>query len=321
MPPQNATPLWLPDLPRPIRNTFMCFLAATLTISFVWLGLPVPALEARIRAQLQHATGAESVTLETLAPRLSWGGPTLAARDIALRWSDGSTLDLDQIFVRPAWSLAWLHGDPVLYSELRAQDSTLKSVTRLADSPRLTGAVRAVDMARLPATKIDILRTIALRGLLDADFDLTLHGKTVQGSVSFALRDGSIAQQGGELQVPFRELRGSFSFRDSARVQIESLQIDSELLRGSLSGTIGRGTTLSSSPIDLRCEIEASDAQSRMLLGAIGIPFEANGQAKFQVGGTWRDHVFKSTRASAPASAATIPESRALVAASASASH
>jgi hypothetical protein len=231
----------------------LCFLL------FLHLGFPYHRLAGPVAQQLGQATGMQ-IQIGELAPRLSLGGPGLDALAVTATPLGGSPIRLERVFLRPAWSPAWLLGDPALHLDL-------------------TG----VELASLPLAAA--LPGASLEGRAEIGLDLVLAGESSRGSSRFDARDGSLGLPGLPMPLPFTRFEGELRYGGESLLEIEDAALTGPLVSLQLEGRLGRGATLETSPLQLDLEYTAQpDLQAP--LAAAGITLAPDGKGKLQITGT-----------------------------------
>jgi hypothetical protein len=231
----------------------LCFLL------FLHLGFPYQRLAGPVAARLGSATASE-VRIARLAPRLSLRGPGLHAQDVTATPHGGRPIQLEGVFLRPAWSTAWLRGNPALHVELGG-----------------------VELAELPLAAA--LPGVSLSGRAEIGLDLVAGEPTSQAS--FDARDGSLALPGLPLALPFTSFEGELRYdgEGESLLEVEAASLTGPLVSLELSGTVGRGASLETSPLQFELEISAQP-ELRGTLQAAGIALSPEGKGKLQLTGT-----------------------------------
>jgi hypothetical protein len=231
----------------------LCFLL------FLHLGFPYDRLAGPVAQRLGQATGMQ-IQIGALEPRLSLGGPGLDAMAVTATPLGGRPIRLERAFLRPAWSSAWLHGDPALHLDL-------------------TG----VELASLPLAAA--LPGSSLEGRAEIGLDLVLAGEGSQGRSRFDARDGSLGLPGLPMPLPFTRFEGELRYGGESLVEIEDASLTGPLISLLLKGRLGRGATALSSPLQLDLEYTAQP-ELQAPLAAAGIALSPDGKGKLQITGT-----------------------------------
>jgi hypothetical protein len=246
-------------LPAFLRFVAIPLAGAGLFLLFLHLGFPYDRLAGRLTERLGRATESQ-IRIAELAPRLSLLGPGLQASGVTAITRGGARIDLERAFLRPAWSVSWLRGSPALHLDL-------------------TG----VDLATLPLAAA--LPGTSLRGQADIGLDFVIGEQGPQGSSRFRARDGSLGIPAVPLPVPFTSFEGELRYGGESLVELGSATLTGPLISALASGTLGRGASVESSPLQLDLEITAQpDLQAP--LRAAGIELGPDGKKKLQLTGT-----------------------------------
>jgi hypothetical protein len=245
----------------PVLLRFFAIPLAALScfLFFLHLGFPYDRLAGRIAEQLGRATRSE-IRIGELVPGLSLRGPGLAAIGVTATPHAGSPIQLERAFLRPAWSPAWLRGTPALHLDL-------------------TG----VDLAAFPLASA--LPGASLQGSARIGLDLVLGQEAPEGSSRFDIRDGALQLPGLPMPVSFTRLEGELRYGGANLVEIESATLSGPLLSLVASGTLGRGASVETSPLQLDLEITAQPAL-RAPLEAAGVALASDGKGKLRLTGT-----------------------------------
>jgi hypothetical protein len=226
---------------------------------FLHLGFPYHRLSDRIADRLGRTTGAQ-IQIAEISPRLSLGGPGLAAVGVSATPRAGARIDMEHAFLRPAWSFAWLRGTPALHLDL-----TKVELTNLPLAAALPGA--------------------SLRGLADIRMDLVLDDEAPEGASRFSARDGSLRLPGLPVPVPFTSFEGELAYGGENQLALDQATLTGPLVTLVASGTVGHGASFETSPLSLEVEIAAQpDLQAP--LQAAGIALGADGKARLNLSGT-----------------------------------
>jgi hypothetical protein len=226
---------------------------------FLHLGFPYDRLGGRLEEQLEHATQYE-IRIAELAPGLSLRGPGLNAIGVTAIPPDGSPIQLGDAFLRPAWSTAWLRGTPALHLDLMG-----------------------VELAVLPLAAA--LPGASLQGQARIGLDLVLDAESSEGRTWFDARDGTLGLPGLPFGLTFTRFEGELRYGGESLVEIENATLTGPQVTLLLKGTLGRGATALSSPLQLDLEFTAQP-ELQAPLAAAGIALSEGGQGRLQITGT-----------------------------------
>ncbi len=282
-PPRSfAIPRWLARFSWPLSGF-------VLTTFFVFLGFPYELLAERLESQVEGATRMR-VRIGELAPHLGFAGPGLAAREVLAAPEGGQTLVLQELVVRPAWSLAWLKGTPALHLDVESEIGQGDGVLTLGEFGGWQGDLREVRVETLP---VDMLRSMSVEGLLYAAVDV--HGAGAEagghwlGSIDFDLRDGSFAPPQAPIAVPFERLHGVLVFGDESFLEVRDVSLEGPMISGTIGGQIGHGPSPERRPLSLTIQFEVEDPAVGGMLGSAA----GRGPNTLEVGGTVTNPVVK----------------------------
>jgi type II secretion system protein N len=268
-------------LPALVRVVAIPVAGVLLFLFFLHLGFPYDRLAGRVAALLGRATHSE-IEIAMLAPKLSLGGPGISATGVRAVTRDGTRIELERAFLRPAWSLAWLRGNPAVYLDLASSLGEAKGVATLR-VPGFHGTLRGIDLARLPLE--GALPGAALSGKADLDLDLELAEGRPRGETRLAAGEGSLALPGLPMELPFSSLAAELAFGGARIAEISSLNLKGPLLSATAKGKLGQAEQIAAAPLQLDVELTAQPAIAGSLQ-AVGISTGPDGKAHFQITGT-----------------------------------
>lgn len=269
-------------IPRPLLWVGAPIAALLLIVVFVFLRFPYDEFALPLGQRLGAATGSD-VTIGGIDSQLTIGGPGIAARDVRITRPDGRWIGIDALHIRPAWSPAWLRGDPALKIDVDSSVGRSSGVLVLGDVPAWTGEVEDVDLARLP---LGDAGGVAVSGLLVAAADLALGPGFPTGPLSFDAHTGEIAHPALPIVIGYDRASGDVTLGADPLVDVRALEIDGPLLQASAAGTVRPGRGPGDEQLDLQVEIEIKDPAMRAMLQGLGVRLDGRGRAKFALGGT-----------------------------------
>lgn len=253
----------------------LALLVVFLAVRFPWERL-VPRLLETARA----TTGAE-VQLAKLGLGLGWSGPRVVASDVVLQWPGSETIALDAVTLRPAWSLAWLRGQPVWHIEASGPAGAWRGVVAL---DRVSGELAEIDVASLPWVLLG--SPPPLQGRISGNVDLARVNGAWQGSAALEGQPGSVDLAGLPVAIPYELLVAQLEIAPE-QVKLAQARLEGPLVTASFAGTASAaGGAFSSWPLDLQVDIEQVDPALRSYLTPLGIPTDAQGRGRLQVTGT-----------------------------------
>ena len=264
------------------RIAALVMAAFALTALLMVLRFPYDRVAASLAQQLELQTGSR-VTFGPVGISLVRWGPGLAATGVEIVSADGTRLSLDRVGVRPALSLAWLTGNPVLAAELESTGGGASGVVKFGDTPGFAGRLRDVDLEHLPQQRIGA--PLRLKGRADADIDVVVREEGPVGNVEFEARDGLLTHPELPLPMPFSKLTGEIDLGGQHWAEIKSFDLESPLASGHASGTVGKAPAFASAPLALALEFTVSGVVQGSLR-AQGVAVGNSGQVRVAVSGT-----------------------------------
>jgi len=192
-------------------------------------------------------------------------------------------LVVDEIFLRPAWQLSWLTGAPAVHTRVDADFGALEGTLTLGNRIAWKGAVRNFDVSRLPVGAQ--WGSSEMEGRVDADAELRLTESGPVGTIHFEGRDGAVLIPSLLLPVPYTNVSGDLVIQEDGLVVLESFSLEGERISGTVTGSVGPGTSFWTSPMDLdvRLSVEKSMIGPLRTLGA---RVTTGGAVRVRLGGT-----------------------------------
>jgi type II secretion system protein N len=253
-----------------------------LTALFVLRGFPYESAAASLSAALSRATPLV-VTFAEVGPHLSPLGPGLAARGVRVAAPDGTTLRIDGLRVRPAWSLEWLRLRPALRVFADLAGGSLDGTLVLGRGVGFRGSLAGIDLAQLPIGAL--WPGAALSGRLDATLDLAPGAAGPEGPVALEARQGSANVPRLPVPLPFETLTGALVLGGDAWLRIDALALAGPGVRASVAGTLGHAEAFAQAPFSLAIDVEAEPALRDPLVG-FGVPLRPDGRGRLRITGT-----------------------------------
>lgn len=257
-------------------------LGLLLTLIFMVLRFPYDRLAVIIEARVEHATGIR-VHLNDLGPHLQLLGPGLSASDVQLTLPNGTALTLERVELRPAWALSWFVGNPAFSTKLVAEAGEADGTLTLSDTPSFAGTLVDLDLSLLPASAL--ASGMAITGRADTTVEFTASETGPEGILRVAAWDGSLEHPALPMVIPFTSLMGELRLGGEHRAEILSLDLESPLVTGTLSGTMGHSPTPESAPLHFEGSFTVSGG-IRGALNAQGMEIGNSGIIDFVVTGT-----------------------------------
>ena len=247
--------------------------ALALTVVFVAARFPwqrlTPAAE-------RIATEAAGRPVQLGAVGLEWGtlGVAAVANEVRVSWPEGAETAFRSVAARPALSLSWLSGDPLLRILTEGGPGDFDGV---AGPHRIEGSLSVPEAGELPWT-FEPPVTGPLRG----DLELTLAPGLILGGLELEGRDGSLLPPGLPVAVPFDRLSASVSLTPKGLV-LDPLVLEGPLASGRVTGTIEPpGGRWAVARLDLVVEIDHFDPGLGAALSQYGFDLRAGSRLTIQ---------------------------------------
>lgn len=279
------------QIPRGLLWVGVPLAAVLLTGMFVFLGFPYERVREALASQLGAASGAQ-VRIAGLDPGLSVLGPVLVAQGVEARFPDGGAFALERARLRPAWSFAWVQGEPALAVDLTAPEGRMVGTLYAGARPGFVGRLEEVELGRLPVERL--LRDLALDGLASADIDLRQGPRGPEGSVVLDAREGSLGLPDLPMALPYERLEGEIDLLPEGGVEIHRLSLEGPMLTVSGSGSVGSLDDPARATLDVLARVEVREASLRPVLRQMGLRLGTEGSTEVRLGGTLARPVVRS---------------------------
>lgn len=276
--PASRVPRWLRVASYPVA-------ALLLTAFFVFLGFPYNLLAMRLGDAVGSSLDVR-LRIGELSPHLGLLGPGLAAREVVAGREGARAFEIEELVLRPAWSLAWFRGTPAVHLDLTSEVGSAFGTVTLGDNGGWQGRLEAVRLSYLP---LEMLAAIDLDGLLDADVDLHAAGEEagggLLGTVDFDVREGSLSTDSLPIALPFDRLHGELLFGDDSYLKLSGVELEGPLVGASIEGRVGKAPDPARQPLSIDVAYQVHDASLAGMLGARGRP-GPDGRTHLTVSGT-----------------------------------
>jgi type II secretion system protein N len=257
--------------------------AVLLTGFFAYLRFPYDRLADSLTARLERDAGVR-LQIGRLAASPQLAGPGLVAESVQLVRADGTRIQIDQLRVRPAWSLSWLALRPALHLDVEAPLGRLVGTAVLRAPFRFQGRLEDLNLADLAPLGVDIAGA-SLEGRAHLDVDVALEPEGPKGPLHISAREGVLAHPDLPMAIPYETLEGDLVFGGENFLSISGLELKSPLGHGRLSGTIGRAPDPMQAPLALEAALEVAEAIRGSLSGQ-GVRVGRDGKIQMRVTGT-----------------------------------
>lgn len=277
-PRESRIPRWLVSASWPVSGVL-------LTLFFVFLGFPYDLLALRLSDQALQSMNLR-LSIGDLSPHVGPLGLGLVATDVLAAQEGRNTIAVDELILRPAWSLAWFRWAPALYIDVTSQVGSGSGTLTLGDEAGWKGELRGVQLEQLP---IEMPESGEIEGLLDADVDLHRSidetGAPLVGSVDFSVRDGILATSNLQLAMPFERLHGQLRLGGDSYLSFSQVKLEGPMITGMLEGEVGHGPTPEQQLLAIDIRYEVRDPGLEQILTGIGAR-DRDGVYRVSLGGT-----------------------------------
>jgi len=275
-PGERGVPRWLLVVGIPVAGLL-------LVAFFVYTGFPYERLREGLARQVEAATGAD-VTIGSLGPGLTLLGPGLRAGQVVATPRGGDPVRIDSALVRPAWSFAWLGGDPALAVDVAGELGGVDGTVVLGAPLRFAGGLEAVALERLPLGRAGPGRSVP--GRAGGDVDLTLAPGGPEGEIDLEARSGTIALPSLPMALPFESLDTDVTLGGEQRAEVRTFSLEGPMLAVRGDGTVGASGRPEAAPLDLRVQLEVREPGLRQTGERLGVALDAQGHGEVRIGGT-----------------------------------
>ncbi len=257
--------------------------AGVLLVAFFLIrGFPYEELGELIASRIEQSHGIQ-LTFADIGPTLQFAGPALEATQLRAKFPDQPAHKIDRALVRPAWSLSWLVGEPVLHVELDSPSGSADGTLRWNGLTAWAGTIRNARPELPPIS--DWIPTGGCEGNLEATLDVSMAEQGPEGRVEFEIQDGSLSLPGLSFPLPFTSLTGEVNLGGDAYATLTSLSLEGPDVSGSGSGKIGRAEPLEQAPIGFEFTLDVKPSISRAV-SAAGVKVNPGGDALIKISGT-----------------------------------
>lgn len=236
----------------------------------------------------ERATAWSGIEFEfdDIGPTLSWGGIGLEARNVRATSPQDDGFLLPSVFLRPAWSLEWLRGDPQLALQIDGGElGQLDGVAGLGHGGSWDARLEDLRVAVVPLDQW--IPGLSMEGQLSGRFVVELdEAGRPRGELEVEFSSGSLTAPGLPLPLPYERLNGDIALGGEAFAVVRTLTIAGPMLNASLSGTIGYAEQQGAEPLELDMQIERAGRSLRPFLRRLGITLSRKGPTRLQITGT-----------------------------------
>jgi type II secretion system protein N len=255
--------------------------AVLLTGFFMYWRFPYDRLADSLSARLERDAGVR-LQIGRLAASPLHGG--LVAEAVQWVRADGTKIQVDELFLRPAVSLSWLALRPALHVDVEAPLGRLVGTAVLRAPLGFQGQLEDVNLSELARLGLN-LAGANLEGRATVDLDLSLEPEGPSGPLHLEAREGVLSHPELPMAIPYETLTGDMVFGGENWLSIAGLELTSPLGHGTLKGTIGHAPDPSQAPLALEAALEVAEAIRGSLAGQ-GVRVGRDGKVQLRVTGT-----------------------------------
>jgi len=251
---------------------------------FVALLFPWDSVARRIAHEIAAASGSQ-ISIGELRPTLSARGPVLAANDLVIQHPAVDRVRITTLEIAPRLSTSWFGAEPTLRFWADSELALIDGVLRLGESPSFVGEVSRVQIEDLPlrleASGFEVF------GLVTAHADVLLDPRGIlTGRVDFESPELMIQSDRLPIAIPFTHAKGVIEMLPNGTTRIESIEVEGNVIEGSIRGEIAMAHRSQSPPIDLEAQLQIVAPDLRRLAPGAGIPISSDGKASLYLRGT-----------------------------------
>ncbi len=272
-------------LPKPLLTVGIPVAFMWLTLAFIILGFPYDALVENFAARLENSYGVK-LYIGDVDLQLGLLGPGFRIEDVSTRLPDGTSYELDHLYIRPAWSLSWLRGDPAVFLDIDTPIGGARGTAILGSMQGWDGELREVDMSQVPYLN-DPASGLEMSGTLNATTDFLIGADGLVGEVEFEATDGVALHSSLPMGIPYESWEGEIVFGGDTRMKIESMELKSAYLNVRLSGTFGAAPQWEQSELDLELQLSEIDPNLRPIISGAVTRVADDGSASASIQGTF----------------------------------
>ncbi|MFP6654310.1 MAG: type II secretion system protein GspN [Myxococcota bacterium] len=284
-------------MPKLTSKTVVVLSALGLILLFMIVLFPWDSLARRIAWEVSGISGGR-ITINTLAPAITTRGAVLQASQVQIEHPAIDRIQLSELEIAPIDLWGWWTGGAKLRIWTESNFGVIDGLLGLGDAPGFVGKFSQVELARLPL-RLDA-NALSLSGRLDGEVEVVLDpAGTLRGHMTFRSESLTVGSAALPMTIPFSRADGEIAILNSGATRIESLELEGDILEGTVSGEFGLVHRSQSLPIDLRATMRIIDPRLRQLALRLGIQLGPNGDFDVQINGSLEAPVFTKTQPSA----------------------
>lgn len=260
------------------RRLLIAATALLLTGTFMYLRFPYERLIPNVESAFEQATGS-TLRISDISAWPSLMGLGIVAGPLRVDFPEGAHLIVERVRLRPAWDFAWLGTAAIFALEVEGGPLRGEGLLGLSGAPFISGALRQIDLSQIPPHLLG--EGIALEGFTDVDFDVRLPESGAEGELNIAAEQGSLRLPVVPIPFDFETIELDIELGGSAWLTVHSLAVQSPLLEGDLTGTVGPPPL---SELDLRGNFQTA-MEARAPLKSLGFKLSRSGVLQLVIQG------------------------------------
>lgn len=240
----------------------VAFGALLLTLVFAATRFPWDRFAPVLSSAASEAAG---VRVELGSLELAWGalGVAMIASDVRVDWPAGDGTRFAAVAVRPAASLGWLRGEPVLRVRTRGGPGDFDGI---AGTTRVTGTLEVAEAGDLPWTIEP-----PITGAFTSELDLAIATDRITGAVLLAGTGGSLLPPGLPIAIPFDQLTGTLRLTERG-LALDPVVVAGPLASGRVTGSIDPpGGRWQVAILDLVVDLDHFDPDLAAMIQSFGL--------------------------------------------------
>ncbi len=247
--------------------------ALTLTLLFVAARYPWDELAPSVERLASEAAG---VRIDVAAIGFGLGslGAAAHATDVRIAWPAGQEIRFERVSIRPAFSLAWLSGEPRLRILTVGGPGDFDGV---AGRSEIDGSFQIPEASALPWTVEP-----PITGPVDGNLALSISSGQPTGTIHFEASDGSLLPPGLPVAIPFDRLSAELAL-DASGLSLAPLVVEGPLAAGKVAGTVvPQAGRWEAARLDLVVDLDHFDPGLGRMMQSYGMKLSAGSRLTIQ---------------------------------------
>ncbi|MED5262575.1 MAG: type II secretion system protein GspN, partial [Myxococcota bacterium] len=253
-----------------------------LTGFFMYMGFPYDRLAENLGREIEGGANVQ-IRYGEVGPQIHWLGPAVAATDLSVISDGVESIRLDELSLRPAWSLSWFRGVPSVYVAATADAARGNFEVTLDDPLHLRGEVQDLDLQQLPVPGALARASLAGTGELEFDLEKPAEGSW-QGTARFSIQDGSFAPPDLGIAIPYSTLQSALTLGPDGFLELADTRLDGPVVSGTATGRIA--VFQEPGPLDVTLDFNANSPEIQNALRENEIPVSNAGDGQVHFGGS-----------------------------------